>query len=133
MLRNHTLIAEEVVRKLNAAGNAGDATAYAKCFSEDADFVNRFGAYFSGRQAIEERHRIIFRSFHAGTTGELKLVKSRALAGGEILAIVSGLWRVPAGPLAGDLPSTYTLLIANVNEGWNIVAFQNTSVTASPK
>lgn len=125
-------IAGQVVAALNRAGNTGDAAAYASVFAEDADFVNRFGTYFSGRAAIETRHTAIFKSFHAGTSRDLSLIKVRQLSGGEILAIVSGVWRVPAGPLAGELGSTYTLLLTNTPDGWRILSFQNTTVAPSP-
>ena len=49
-----------VLGRLTDAWNAGDATAYARLFTEDADYVTFFGMNFPGREAIESSHRALF-------------------------------------------------------------------------
>src|SRR6184192_531187 len=49
-----------VLDRLAQAWNDGDATAYGRLFTEDADYVTFFGLNFPGREAIEESHRALF-------------------------------------------------------------------------
>lgn len=50
---------ESVATRFEAAWNAHDMTAFAGLFHPEATFVNRFGAYSRGVEAIVEGHRFI--------------------------------------------------------------------------
>src|SRR5690242_21322881 len=62
-----------VLGRLTEAWNDGDATAYGRLFTEDADYVTFFGLNFPGREAIESSHRALFEGPLKGSklTGQL--------------------------------------------------------------
>jgi len=45
-----------LVGEIEAAWNSHDMARFAACFAADADFVNVAGAWWRGREEIEERH-----------------------------------------------------------------------------
>lgn len=51
---------DELLDALVTAWNAGDATAYADLFVEDADYITFLGQNMAGRTAIETGHRALF-------------------------------------------------------------------------
>jgi uncharacterized protein (TIGR02246 family) len=125
-------ISQAVLKRLDQAYNTGDASAYAAEFSEDADFVNRFGMHLVGRKEIEERHRVLFTRLAQGTTGELELVRARAITDSTIVARANADWQVAGGAMAGIVRSRYTLVLVNDEGVWRITAMQNTGVSDSP-
>ncbi|WP_181777080.1 SgcJ/EcaC family oxidoreductase [Amycolatopsis pittospori] len=121
-----------VLGKLVDAWNEGDATAYARLFTEDADYVTFFGMNMPGRQVIESAHRALFE-------GPLK--GSKLVADGDepkvrfvrpdVAIVVSGGGSSLAG---GGKPepgreSTLTYVLVEEAEGWRVASFQNTRVS----
>jgi len=53
--------------RLYDAWSAGDAKAFAACFTEDADYVTFFGQHVKGRQEVESSHRQLFNGVLKGT------------------------------------------------------------------
>jgi uncharacterized protein (TIGR02246 family) len=127
------LVAGEIVEKLDKAYNSGDAKAYAACFAEDADFINRFGMHLEGNRAIEERHRELFSRIARGATGVLRLVKARSLSEDVVYAKADGEWQTPPGnPMAGTTLSRYSIIIVRRGDVWRVAAMQNTGPSDSP-
>jgi uncharacterized protein (TIGR02246 family) len=58
---------QQIVKKLERAWNAGDSTAFAAPFAEDADFVDVLGLHHSGRAPIEAGHRQVFDTIYQGS------------------------------------------------------------------
>ncbi|GAA3089533.1 SgcJ/EcaC family oxidoreductase [Nonomuraea salmonea] len=57
-----------LLTRLADAWNAGDATAYAALFTEDADYITFDGTHTEGRAAIEAAHRWLFDGPLKGST-----------------------------------------------------------------
>lgn len=120
------------------AWNAGDATAYAGLFTEDADYITFFGLHMAGRRAIEESHRALFEGplrgsrigFGAGAeSGQEGGTRIRALGPGVALVVAKGGSTLP-GQTAPDpaRESMITLTAVETADGWRFASFQNTRV-----
>ena len=120
-----------IVRKLEAAWNAGDGEAFASPFAEDADFVTIRGEHFSGRAAIGAGHAAIFRTIYAGSANHLTVEAARLLRPDVALVRVYAGLEVPQGPLAGTHRARFTLLLTKEQGGWKIATLHNTLVTAA--
>jgi uncharacterized protein (TIGR02246 family) len=120
-----------VLTELADAWNDGDATAYARLFTEDADYVTFFGMNMPGRAVIERAHRALF---------EGPLMGSKLVSGGgepkvrfvrpDVAIVVAG----GGSSLAGDQPepgraSTLTYVLVEEDDGWRVASFQNTRVS----
>ncbi|MEV4224652.1 SgcJ/EcaC family oxidoreductase [Nonomuraea sp. NPDC049725] len=116
-----------MLTRLAGAWNAGDATAYAALFTEDADYITFAGTDSRGREEIESSHRWLFEGPLKGSTmpapGDV-LVKP--LADGAVLVIARG--GTSAG---GDLrDSVVSFTAVRTAEGWRFASFQNTRVAS---
>jgi uncharacterized protein (TIGR02246 family) len=120
-----------VLDRLTQAWNDGDATAYGRLFTEDADYVTFFGVNLPGRAQIESAHRALFE-------GPLK--GSKLTGGGEVkvrfvrpdvaVAVAGGGSSLTGADTADDgRASTVTFVLAREDAGWLITAFQNTRVS----
>ncbi|ANN22143.1 DUF4440 domain-containing protein [Amycolatopsis orientalis] len=119
-----------VLTRLADAWNEGDAAAYARLFTEDADYVTFFGMNMPGRAVIESAHRALFE-------GPLK--GSKLAGGGEpkvrfirpdVAIVVAGGGSSRAGgkPEPGR-ESTLTYVLVKESDGWRVASFQNTRVS----
>jgi uncharacterized protein (TIGR02246 family) len=123
----------EVLSGLVDAWNAGDATAYAGFFTEDADYVTFFGLNTPGRAAIESGHRALF---------EGPLRGSRLTGGGEppkvrfvrddVAIVVAGGGSSLDGEPDPDRASTVTYVLVREPDAWRVASFQNTRRTPVP-
>ncbi|RII09199.1 hypothetical protein DSC45_32255 [Streptomyces sp. YIM 130001] len=113
-----------LLQDMTAAWNAGDATAYADLFTEDADYVTWFGSHSSGREAIEESHRFLF----AGPLKGTKLSNSAAAddGGASVRFLAPDVaFVLSAGGLAGQA-SVVSFTAVRQAERWRFASFQNT-------
>jgi uncharacterized protein (TIGR02246 family) len=117
---------ESVVRRLEAAWNAMDGSAFAAPFASDADFVTIRGEHFRGRPAIAAGHAAIFRTIYAGSTNQLILEGARLLRPDVALVHVQSLLDAPHGPLAGRHRARFSLVLTKEAGGWEIAALHNT-------
>ncbi|MEU3622289.1 DUF4440 domain-containing protein [Amycolatopsis coloradensis] len=120
-----------VLSRLADAWNDGDAAAYARWFTEDADYVTFFGMNMPGRALIESSHRALFEGPLKGSklvagSGEPKARFVRP----DVAIVVSGGGSSPAGgkPEPGR-ESTLTYVLVEEPEGWRVASFQNTRVS----
>ncbi len=120
-----------VLGKLADAWNDGDAAAYARLFTEDADYVTFFGMNMPGRVIIESAHRSLF----GGLLKDSKLVAGSEepkvrFVRPDVAIVVSGGGSSPAGgePEPGR-ESTLTYVLVEESEGWRVASFQNTRVS----
>jgi uncharacterized protein (TIGR02246 family) len=120
---------DQIVRRLEAAWNAGDGEGFSTPFAEDADFVNIRGEHFSGRAAIGAGHAAIFRTVYAGSTNQMTLEAARLLRPEVALARVHSVLDVPRGPLAGRHRARFTLVLTKDWSGWEIATLHNTLET----
>ena len=124
------VVADGIVRQLEAAWNAADGGAFAAPFAADADFVDVRGMHHRGRAAVAAGHDALFGSIYRGSTVRYALRGARALADGVILAHSAGALQVPAGPLAGEHHATQSLVIVRGTGGWQVASFHNPPVAA---
>jgi uncharacterized protein (TIGR02246 family) len=122
-----------VLNRLAEAWNAGDAAAYGRLFTEDADYVTFFGMNFPGREAIESSHRALFEGPLKGSTltGQLGAEARVRFVRPDVAVVLAG----GGSSLAGaDVPdegraSTVTFVLVRDGGEWLITAFQNTRVS----
>jgi uncharacterized protein (TIGR02246 family) len=118
-----------IVRELQDAWNAGDGTAFAAPFADDADFVNVYGMHARGRDVIAAGHEGIFRSVYAGSRVEYRVKSARRLREDVALVHLHAHLSIPAGPTAGEIDALPSLvLVRGDGGGWRIASFHNTFV-----
>ena len=98
-------------------------------FAEESDFVDIRGGHHRGDGAIGHGHQAIFDSIYSGSTRELPCwtlpARSRP---GPIVAVATSTLDAPHGPLQGVHNSRMTLVVAEQDDDWRVVAFHNTLV-----
>jgi uncharacterized protein (TIGR02246 family) len=117
---------ETMVRKLEAAWNAMDGSAFAAPFAADADFVTIRGEHFRGRPAIASGHAAIFKTIYAGSTNHCTVEGARLLRPEVALVHVHSTLDAPTGPLAGRHGARFSLVLTKERGGWEIAALHNT-------
>ena len=122
-------IASDLVGELEAAWNAADGTRFAQPFAEDADFVNIRGEHLRTREVIAKGHQAIFNTIYKGSVVRYDVTRVRAIAPAVLVAHVRSKLKAPAGPLAGEHSSLFTLVLVQDKNDWRIAAFHNTLVT----
>ena len=119
-----------------AAWNAGDAQAWCKDFTPDAEFVNILGMHFRGRDANARRHEELFASIFKGSHLEIQDVKVRILENSTAIAgaifDLMHFRRLPPGirPTQGSgllRTRMHYVMICEASR-WRIVFSQNTAV-----
>lgn len=130
MTEDRTAAVHAVLTALVDAWNAGDATAYADLFTEDADYITFFGVNTPGRAAIEAGHRALFEGPLKGSrlTGAGGPPKVRFLRPDVAVAVAEG------GSAVDDVERASTVSYVLVQEAgrWRIASFQNTRRTPVP-
>ena len=64
--------AAALVVEIEAAWNSHDMSRFAACFAADADFVNVAGAWWHGREEIEERGACGIQESRPGDRGDAR-------------------------------------------------------------
>ncbi|WP_370947896.1 SgcJ/EcaC family oxidoreductase [Amycolatopsis sp. cg5] len=119
----------EVLAALAEAWNEGDAAAYGRLFTEDADYVTFFGMNMPGRQAIEANHRALFEGplkgskIGVGGAGEVKVRFVRP----DVAIVVAGGGSSLEG--AEFRASTVGYVLVRNGGEWRVASFQNTRVS----
>lgn len=114
-----------------AAWNAHDMQAFAALFCTDATFVNRFGHYVQGVEAIVQMHAPIHASIYSDSTLKNELISETRL-GADVCVLhfwsrqTAGAAH-PAGPHAVDTLIQAVLL--KQADGWRIQALENVTLT----
>lgn len=118
----------EVLATLATAWNEGDAAAYGRLFTEDADYVTFFGMNVPGREAIEAGHRALFEGPLKGSKlgGETGEVKVRFVRPDVAIVVADGGSSLESGDFRA---STVTYVLVRDNGEWRVASFQNTRVS----
>ncbi|MEC3977237.1 SgcJ/EcaC family oxidoreductase [Amycolatopsis sp. H20-H5] len=121
-----------VLAALPEAWNAGDAAAYGRLFTEDADYITFFGMNMPGRQAIEDGHRALFE----GPLSGMKLVEAgspprvRFLREDVAVVVAGGGSALDGRGVPGPgRESMLTYVLVRESGGWLIASFHNTRVS----
>ncbi|MBN9888490.1 SgcJ/EcaC family oxidoreductase [Salipiger abyssi] len=103
----------------------------AALFTEDAEFVNVTGLWWTGRKRIAAPHDYALKSFFAETELRPGRIAVRRL--GADVAVVRCRFtltgqRLPEGGIAGPRQTILLFVLQDRPEGWRAVAAQNTDV-----
>jgi uncharacterized protein (TIGR02246 family) len=119
-----------IVSRFEAAWNAHDMQAFAALFHSDASFVNRFGNYVRGVDAIVAMHRPIHETIYkdstlANETPDVDAISDDAAILHFWSRLTAGAAH-PAGPHAVD---TLILAVVTRRDGiWRIQALENVTL-----
>jgi uncharacterized protein (TIGR02246 family) len=122
---------EEALHAFQACWNAHDVDALGTLFHEDATFVNRFGHYVRGVDAIIKLHAPIHATIYSDSTLANELIDVVPI--GDDAVVVHFWSRLtvgtahPAGPHAVDT-LVLAVLTRQVDE-WRIKALENVTLT----
>jgi len=123
----------ELVRQWELAWNAGDMSAAARLFSEDADFVNVRGSHWQGRAEIEREHARRHQLQLKGSVfAPLDIGVQRI---GEAVALAHVKWHLRNdhdldGTLRQPRQGVFSWLIVREAAGrWRIRSAHNTNIT----
>jgi uncharacterized protein (TIGR02246 family) len=125
-------IVARLAGELGRAWNAGSGEAFARPFTDNADFVNVRGDHFRGRAVIAQGHQGIFDSIYKGSQVRYESEGGYLIAPGVRVGQVRGHLRVPSGPFAGELNGVATLVLVEQDGDWRIAVFHNTLVAPPP-
>ncbi|MBW9107416.1 YybH family protein [Paraburkholderia phenoliruptrix] len=122
---------EDAPYAFQAAWNSHDMDGLRVLFHEDATFVNRFGHYVRGVEAIIKLHAPIHATIYSDSTLENELIDSVAICDD---AVVMHFWSRlavgaahPAGPHAVD--TLIQAVLTRRVEAWRIKALENVTLT----
>lgn len=122
---------EDALHAFQDAWNRHDMESLGALFHEDATFVNRFGHYVRGVEAIIELHAPIHATIYSDSTLQNELIDVVAIGGDAALMHFWSRLTVgaahPAGPHAVD---TLILAVLTRQAGeWRIKALENVTLT----
>ena len=122
---------EDIPLAFQSAWNAHDMPAFGALFHEDATFVNRFGHYVRGVDAIVRLHAPIHATIYSDSTLENELVDVIPI--GDDAAVVHFWSRLTAGaahPAGAHAVDTLILaVLTRQGSAWRIKALENVTLT----
>ena len=122
---------EDAAIEFQTAWNAHDMAALGALFHADATFVNRFGHYVKGIEAIVALHAPIHETIYSDSTLANELIDTTPI--GEGAAIVHFWSRLTVGDVhPAGAHSVDTLILAvltRAGDGWLIKALENVTLT----
>lgn len=119
---------DKIVEHFTHAWNDCEGKGSGEYYAQDADFVNIFGAAFSGKQEIEARHVKIHEAFLKGSLFEVIETKVREAKPEVVIAQV--YWKVTniQKPEAETMKGIFTHTFVKNNGTWEIASTQNTLI-----
>lgn len=113
------------------AWNAHDMTAFAELFHDDATFVNRFGHYVKGVDAIVAMHRPIHETIYRDSTLSNELIDINHLGDGvAVMHFWSRLATGAAHPAgAHDVDTLILAVLTRKNDLCRIQSLENVTLT----
>ena len=122
---------EDVPGAFQAAWNTHDMAALGALFEDDATFVNRFGHYVRGVDAIVALHAPIHATIYSDSTLANELIDVIAIA--DAAAVIHFWSRLAAGaahPAGPHVVDTLILAVLTRRAGvWRIRALENVTLT----
>jgi uncharacterized protein (TIGR02246 family) len=122
---------EDAPHAFQAAWNDHDMARFGALFHDDATFVNRFGHYLRGVEAIVALHAPIHATIYSDSTLANDLIDVTAL--GDDAAVVHFWSRLAAGAAHPAGPHAVDTLILTVlvrrGGAWRIKALENVTLT----
>ena len=120
-----------VLRGFEEAWNRHDMDAFARLFTEDADFVNVRGARWIGRPAIKEAHQASHGTVFKASRLSVPETSVRFLK--PDVAVARSTWDLvghttPTGEPQPPRKGILTNVLVKGDGGWQIVVTQNTDI-----
>jgi len=109
--------------RMVSAWDAGDATAYAAEFTDDASYIIYVGLAYFGRTAIERAHVPVFEKWQKGSRMVMRVLEQRMLNPSTAVVVTEG-GIGKRGTIHPDKVQTFTMV--RVDNRWRCAAFQNT-------
>ncbi|HOC12437.1 MAG TPA: SgcJ/EcaC family oxidoreductase [Propionicimonas sp.] len=125
----------EVVRRFTKAWNRHDADGIAELFTDDVDFVNVVGLWWTSPRSIRRAHKRGFERMFGATELVVEKLKLRWL--GEDAALVHARWRMtgqvdPEGQPAQARRGIASVVVQRLaDDSWIAVSWQNTDIAPS--
>lgn len=105
----------------------GDATAYAECFTPDADYIIANGMIEHGWQQIVEGHAIIFSAWARNSRLVGRVESIRFITADVALLIAHGhIEYMDHRSSADNKRTVYSLVAQRFDDRWLFAAYQNT-------
>lgn len=123
---------QQVLTQLETAWNASNSEAYAAPFAEDASFIQIYGGQLDGRRAIAAAHRHIFDTIYKGSRVSIALQSIRTVRPGVAVVFSRAHLKFYEGDQAREIDTRPTFVMSKEQDGWQIVAFQNTRISEMP-
>jgi uncharacterized protein (TIGR02246 family) len=120
-----------VIAGLETGWNKGSASAFVKDFAVDADFINVYGGYGSGREAIRKALDRLLASTYAGSRVRFNVETVRLLSHSVALAHVRAHLSVRSAPISGEMRALLNLVLQRGSDGWKIASYHNTLIEDS--
>jgi uncharacterized protein (TIGR02246 family) len=121
----------KVVAEFEAAWNAHDMEALAKLFREDAEWVNKVGMHWRGRDEIMVAHTAFHRTIFKNHKYRTDAVETRSVAPGVAVAVATETFDGFKAPDGRDWPKARNRLsyvLVKGPDGWKIAHGQNAEV-----
>lgn len=117
---------EAVLAAYVAAWNAHDMKAFCNLFSEDADYVNAYGEWWQGREALQAKNTEAHDSYYARTRMRMENPTIRSLS--NDLTLVQARWVLHGDTRArrDERLGLVTLVLTKEESRWRIRLAQNT-------
>lgn len=117
---------EAVLAAYVAAWNAHDMKAFANLFSEDADYVNAYGDWWRGREALHAKNSEAHGSYYARTRMRTEAPVMRAIA--DKMVLLQARWILHGDTRAkrDERHGFVTLVMTKDEDRWRIRLAQNT-------
>lgn len=125
--------ATRLARAFVAAWSAHDAEAMGALFADDADFVNVTGLWWHGRGRIVRTHGTAFRTYFKDASLVEERLETRQLGANAAAARLRVRLEGQIGPDGSPSDARRAMLMLvceRLDEGWRIVAAQNTEIAA---
>jgi len=126
---------DQAVRKIVAgyeeAWNAHDMKALAKLFRKDAEWVNKVGMHWRGRDEIMIAHTAFHQTIFKNHTYRTDAVETRSVAPGVAVAVATETFdgfTAPDGRVWPKARNRLTYVLVKGPDGWKIAHGQNAEV-----
>lgn len=123
---------EAIATKLEQGWNSGSGLEFAAPFAENSDYVVINGMHLKGRRENAAGHQRIFDTVYKDSRLRIRIESIRMLRPDVAIAHLNAFLR-PAQPAGREDEARITLVLTKTGRKWEIAAFQNTAVQASPQ
>jgi len=124
-----------VGRQVIETWNAHDMKAFAQLYTDDAEFVNVYGMWWTGRERIESEHEAthatVFRKSHLSAKETRVKFLRPDVASLHMRWDLTGL-ALPSGQALPDRKGVLVYILVKDSGAWRIAVGQNTDIVPPP-